>query len=284
MFLRIAKRFNAFVAFLLLLVLVAGALLVRTQNLQIMSVQTGSMRPAIDPGDLVAVSSVSEDDLALGDVVTFARSGQSKTTTHRIVGIDQSSGTVTTQGDDNPVPDQPIIVSDVIGKVKHTVPFGGYVVNFIRQPIGLLSVIYLPALAVVISEIKRLARHFKQQQPFVLPSDEPRYKHEITGWRKAGRLMGHLGVLVVVLSGVTAPVWAQLFDTATLANNSFTVDNDIPNCNGNNNNNVVINNTTNQTATSGNANNSNNTNGGSATSGNASNSNNTNINVTINNC
>lgn len=276
-------------SWLLLASLVAAALVVYQQQLHLLTVQTGSMRPGIDPGDVVAVHSVSQDNLALGDVITFTPDGQDHTVTHRLVEIDRTNNMLVTRGDSNTGEDQPIRFDQVVGKVAYTVPFGGYAISFVQQPLGLLAVIYVPALLIIGAEIRRLAAHYKRMQPYRLPSSEPRYEPSLSAWQKLRIMSTHVLVLAVVGAGVTAPAWAQLFDTATLGSNTITVNNnpdpdpDPPTCNANNQTNISVSNSTNQTSQSGGATNSNNTNGGSASSGNASNSNDTNINVSVSN-
>lgn len=212
---------------LLLAGLVAVALVVSQQQLKLLTVQTGSMRPGIDPGDLVAVTRVPADTLALGDVVTYTPYGADYTITHRIVAIDEELGMVTTKGDSNPSNDQPIDIEQLFGVVNYTVPFGGYIVDFVKQPIGLVLLIYMPALVIVISEVRRLAMHFKRIQPYLLPSDEPRFQPPLGFWQRTLRLASHLLAVVVIAGGVTMPAWAQLFDSATLAGNTISVLNEV---------------------------------------------------------
>jgi len=69
---------------------------------------TGSMRPAIDPGDLVIVRSVDPADIRVGDAITFREPvGSHQLVTHRVTAITQSSdGPVfRTRGDANRVAD-----------------------------------------------------------------------------------------------------------------------------------------------------------------------------------
>lgn len=98
-------------------------------------VETGSMRPGIEPGDLVVVKRVDDvSDLRTGDVVTYEGTitddgGQTRTSfvTHRIIGFgyDRNGATVVTQGDANPAPDAPVELADVRGKVVYALPHAG---------------------------------------------------------------------------------------------------------------------------------------------------------------
>ncbi|MCW8171877.1 signal peptidase I [Natrialba swarupiae] len=49
-------------------------------------VLTGSMAPAIDPGDVVIVGETEPTTIESGDVITFVRDGADTPVTHRVVG------------------------------------------------------------------------------------------------------------------------------------------------------------------------------------------------------
>ena len=54
---------------------------------------TGSMRPAIDPGDLVIVRSVDPADIRVGDAITFREPvGSHQLVTHRVTAITPETG------------------------------------------------------------------------------------------------------------------------------------------------------------------------------------------------
>jgi signal peptidase len=93
-------------------------------------VLTGSMEPEFYAGDLIVVTKA--DEYALRDIVVF-QSGQSAVV-HRIVEID--GDTCVTQGDANNTADEPIELSAIKGRVAFSIPKVGYVVSFIKRPIG----------------------------------------------------------------------------------------------------------------------------------------------------
>ena len=69
---------------------------------------TGSMRPAIAPGDLVILRPVDPASIHLGDVITFqAPIGSHELVTHRVVAVTSSAQgfAFRTKGDANQVPD-----------------------------------------------------------------------------------------------------------------------------------------------------------------------------------
>ena len=101
-------------------------------------VVTGSMSPAIEPGDLVVCR--RSTDYAVGDVITF-HSGASLVT-HRIVGSTPDS--YITQGDANYVADaDPVPRGAIVGKVVFTVPKLGTFIEKLRTPLGMTVLVLI---------------------------------------------------------------------------------------------------------------------------------------------
>ena len=101
-------------------------------------VVTGSMSPAIEPGDLVVCRRSA--DYAVGDVITF-HSGASLVT-HRIVGSTPDS--YITQGDANNVADaDPVPRGAIVGKVVFTVPKLGIFIEKLRTPLGMTVLVLI---------------------------------------------------------------------------------------------------------------------------------------------
>jgi signal peptidase I len=268
-------------------VTVALALLIFTRSLHIggwkaLSVQTGSMRPAINPGDLVLVKRVPITSLKAGDVITYINPRNLRQTiTHRIVAIHGPQLTV--KGDANKAPDPTVFAHMVIGKVEHNVSHLGYIADFVRKPLGLALLIYVPALAIIIDEIKRLAAYYRSQQPYLAAGYNPT-SHKRTASRKLVNVAVLCILLVVCSFAAVKTVQAALVNHATLTGNTITANNiclnDKTNINvSSSGSNINVTNTTNQTNTTGDTN----SNGGTATSGNASNTNCTDININITN-
>lgn len=191
--------------------------LARFQGGQSLSVQSGSMSPAIDKGDLVVVKSAPY--YQVGDVITFISPANKRTTiTHRVIAA--SEGVLQTKGDANDSPDPPIRPSMVVGKVHRTIPYLGYGVDFVRRPLGLLLVIYIPALMVIAHEIRLLSRHYKRLQPYLAPGRQP---HHTKRTRKQRFALGTKTVVVGAASllAIAVPARAALFSQATLAGNTI---------------------------------------------------------------
>lgn len=148
----------------LLAVATGGAVWWHRSSMHIMSVESGSMAPAIRRGDAVLVS---RQPVALkpGDIISFKSPlDQSVLITHRIVSISTQGNTFVTKGDRLAKPDPPFSGALVYGTVKYRLPYIGYVLSFLRTPIGLVLGVYVPALTVVVAEFRRLTRHFSRPQ------------------------------------------------------------------------------------------------------------------------
>lgn len=110
-------------------------------------VLTGSMEPTISAGDLIVVKESSHS--AVDDIVVYQNGGS--LVVHRVIAVEDDS--VTTQGDANNVPDNPIPLSAIKGKVQFWIPGAGNVVSLIKSPMGTICII---AAAIALVEIPHL--------------------------------------------------------------------------------------------------------------------------------
>jgi len=149
-------------AFLVLsLVSIGGLALWRLQSVQVMSVESASMSPNIRRGDAVVLRPAKPSALHVGDVVSYrSPADQGVIITHRIIEVESTWGQVVTKGDNATRNDKPVAMSEIIGKVSARVSYLGFVLDFFRSPAGLIVFVYLPALTIVILELKRLALHY----------------------------------------------------------------------------------------------------------------------------
>ncbi|HSN05714.1 MAG TPA: signal peptidase I [Candidatus Angelobacter sp.] len=111
-------------------------------------VESGSMQPRIDVGDVVLAAPFDRSDDLLGRVVVFADPARPGTTkTHRVVGRN-ADGTLTTQGDANPTADSaPVPPGDVRGLARLRVRFTGLPLVWARSGQWLLVIGLLLSLA-----------------------------------------------------------------------------------------------------------------------------------------
>jgi signal peptidase I len=157
-----------FLRFILMSYLIVAALgclawlvLWRTQGVRLYSVQTGSMAPTIQPGDLVVSTKINPSNLQVGDIVSYK--GQPGAVTHRVYKIFNQKDYLVTKGDNLTQPDPPVSYDQITGKTIKVIPRLGHLFDFLRRPVGLISLVYAPALLIVSIEMYHLAGHFNRR-------------------------------------------------------------------------------------------------------------------------
>ena len=124
-------------------------------------VLSGSMSPAIDPGDVVIVGEVDPATVAEGDVITFVRGDADAPVTHRVIGVEEDGAGLAfeTMGDANREADaNPVPATNVLGVVVLTIPYIGYVVQAVNTPAGFVLLVVVPLVLFVASELWSLFR------------------------------------------------------------------------------------------------------------------------------
>ena len=130
---------------------------------RLLSVQTPSMQPALAVGDLVVARFVNSP-LKVGDVISYrSNMHEGETVTHRVASIDEARKIIITKGDNLEQADPPIRPSQVLGRQVLSVPGLGRFLQAFKRPVVLAVGIFLPALAIIISEIALLVRHQQTQ-------------------------------------------------------------------------------------------------------------------------
>lgn len=110
------------------------------QGYRVYAVRTGSMAPTYPTGSVVIDAPVAGQTLAVGDVVTFRTAGG--LVTHRL--HSRTPAGWLTKGDANRTPDPwTVPARNIVGHVAVGVPRGGYVLIFLAQPTGVLSLVLL---------------------------------------------------------------------------------------------------------------------------------------------
>lgn len=143
---------------ILLALLLVGARLI---GLQVFSVLSGSMEPAYKTGSLIYVKKVDATEIKADDVITFLLD-EDTVATHRVVAVvpdeeDPSVLRFRTKGDANATEDGTLVhYKNVIGSPVFTIPYLGYVADYIQNPPGtyvaisvgaiLLLLVFLPDL------------------------------------------------------------------------------------------------------------------------------------------
>lgn len=128
-------------------VLLAVALVgVRVVGYTPYTILSGSMEPTYHVGSLIYVKKVDTSTLEPGDPITFALS-EDTIATHRIVEVvpDEEDASVIrfrTKGDANDTVDGALVhYKNVLGKPVFTIPYLGYVADYIQHPPGMYTAI-----------------------------------------------------------------------------------------------------------------------------------------------
>lgn len=160
---RLKKILNSLTTIIVVMFVILAIMLVgvRLFGLQVYSVLSGSMEPEYPVGSLIYVKAVDYKELKVGDPITFLLD-EDTVVTHRIIEVlvdEEDPNTIRyfTQGDANGIPDaKSVHYKNIIGTPVFTIPYMGYVSNYIQNPPGmyiaisagaiLLMLVFLPDL------------------------------------------------------------------------------------------------------------------------------------------
>ena len=115
----------------------------RILGYRVFNILSGSMEPTYSVGDLIYVEEVEDKStIRVGDPITFILNENLVVATHRVVKVDTEKQLFYTKGDANNTMDSaPVLYNNVIGVPKFSVPYLGYVADFIQNPPGMYFVI-----------------------------------------------------------------------------------------------------------------------------------------------
>lgn len=157
-------KFLKFVLLSYLLVAAIGCgiwlVLWRTEGFKLYSVQTGSMAPLLQPGDLAVSIKTTPQTLQIGDIINYQ--GQAGSVTHRVYQTYPAKGYVITKGDNLAQPDPPVAYKQIAGKTIKVIPGVGRAFDWLRRPVGLISLVYVPAILIMATEMYRLAGYYSR--------------------------------------------------------------------------------------------------------------------------
>lgn len=127
-------------------------------------VQSGSMSPGIEVGDMIIVRTTGQPDkLREGDVVTYWDKAPGGTlVTHRIKKItkdDEGRLAYVTQGDANLIADKSLLSpSRVVGVYQYRIPLLGHAALFMQSIPGLIVCVLLPLVIFIVYDVLRRRR------------------------------------------------------------------------------------------------------------------------------
>lgn len=152
----------AVVVFIALLIIISAFPI--TGNIKMFTVLSGSMEPTIHTGSVVVIKPVSS--YQVGDIITFGKNTKTELpTTHRISAVKAIEGNMVykTKGDANNSEDTTETPQkEILGKTLFSIPWLGYVVDFVKKPMGLMIVIVIPAVIIVYDQLQKIFKEIKK--------------------------------------------------------------------------------------------------------------------------
>jgi signal peptidase I len=144
-------------------VAVAVGILVFVANLHFQTVTSGSMRPAVSPGDMAITQAVPISSLRVGDAIVFFPPNSAQAVLHRITSLD--NGAIRTRGDANSVDDpwQVTLTGATAYRMVAVVPFLAWLTE-LQRPALLLAGLLL-GLAILLELRKEVKTRGKKSQP-----------------------------------------------------------------------------------------------------------------------
>jgi signal peptidase len=132
-------------------------------------VLSGSMEPALSPGDVVIVD--ASGPVKVGDVITYRTGADTVPTTHRVVGV--QDGGYETKGDANGNADAGLVGPEaVIGQVVLTIPVVGHVILWANTPVGYVTFVVAPLVLLGVSELFAWAKREPAEVEREAPASE----------------------------------------------------------------------------------------------------------------
>lgn len=153
----IKKVWNTVTTLLVVVIVLFAVLMVgvRIAGLQVYTVLSGSMEPVYHTGSLIYVKSVDPYEIEEGQVITFMLD-ENTIATHRVVEIvpdeeDTSVIRFRTKGDANDAEDGSLVhYKNVIGTPVFTIPYLGYLADYIQKPPGMYLAISVGAIVMLL--------------------------------------------------------------------------------------------------------------------------------------
>lgn len=153
----VRKIWEGVTTILVALVVILAVLLVgvRLFGLQVFTVLSGSMEPTYHTGALIYVKEVDYKEIEPGQVITFMLD-EKTIATHRVVEVvpddeDPSVLRYKTKGDANEAEDGSLVhYKNVLGTPVFTIPYLGYLANFIQHPPGMYIAISVGAILLIL--------------------------------------------------------------------------------------------------------------------------------------
>lgn len=155
--LRLLEAFAMGVMLVLLSAWIIGTIL----RLQLLGIQTNSMRPIFSSGDAVVVQHIKQP-LRVGDIVAYKSQVSGQIITHRLRAFTADKQLIM-QGDALNASDSPITTKQVVGRAVLVIGRLGWFMDVIRKPQWLILLLAVPMSVVLSAEIFALQQRVSGQ-------------------------------------------------------------------------------------------------------------------------
>jgi signal peptidase len=122
------------------------------------------MEPALPVGCVQVTKPVKPEDIKLGDIITFRSTTNGKLMSHRVVAVEgDNSYQFRTKGDANEDVDPYLVPAEnVVGRICFKAAHIGYVVEYLKSPIGFI-LLGLVGIALIVAEVSTMLEvHWKE--------------------------------------------------------------------------------------------------------------------------
>lgn len=129
------------------------------------AVLSGSMEPVYHVGSLIYVKGSAAEDIEVGDPITFVLNDDLVVATHRVIEIDAENEYFYTKGDANDSPDSaPVHFNNLLGKPVFTIPYLGYLSNWLQTKQGMIIAITALIVIVILAFIPDLLKSLDKKE------------------------------------------------------------------------------------------------------------------------
>ena len=121
-------------------------------------VLSGSMEPQLKVGGLAISQPVDVADIKVNDTITFFSPLAKEMTSHRVIAIiTKPSLYFRTKGDANEDADPfNVPAQNVVGRVCFHISYLGYVMHFVKTPLGFALTFCLPGFIIIVMEMRNI--------------------------------------------------------------------------------------------------------------------------------
>ena len=167
------RRSGTIFSFVLLAILLLPMLVCMFLGLHLSIVTSGSMKPAIDPGDVVLTKYQPAHSIKAGQIILYFNTELGSEVSHRVFSVQPQGNliAITTKGDANPVADTPVTFNGQmpIPVSKFIIPKIGYLLIKITGGFGRIAFILFGAFVIGNLFIKRRFTKFSNRKSGIEP-------------------------------------------------------------------------------------------------------------------